>query len=131
MMKRSRKTAMAMSVAVLTLVLMGTACSDNNNIPSPSSSLTASPSPSASTAPEATEQAVQEGTGFYEGQVDTHSIEIKTDAGPTVFQITPEIGEKVSSWESGESVKYQFTEETIDADGEKLKRLTIIAIDKQ
>ncbi|WP_373230172.1 hypothetical protein [Cohnella sp.] len=132
-MKKNNKTAMVMSVAVLTLVLMGTACSNNNTDSSPSASPSLSASPSMSAAPETegTAPVVHEGTGIYVGQGDTHSIEIKTEAGPTAFQIPPEIGDKVSSWESGTAVKYQFTEEIVDSGGEKIKQPTIITIDKQ
>jgi hypothetical protein len=135
-MKKNNKTVMVMSVAVLTLVLMGTACSNNNNTdPSPSASSSVSASPSASpitedASPSASTE-VQSATGEYGGQIDGHSIEIKTDAGPTAFQISPEIGEKVSSWEPGTSVKYQFTEETLDVDGKKVKQLTVQSIDKE
>jgi hypothetical protein len=130
MNKKRNKTAMAMSVAVLTLVLMGTACSNNNNTdatPSATPSLTANPSVAPET--EGTAPLAQEGTGIYEGQIDNNSIEIKTETGPTAFQITPEIGEQVSSWEPGTEVKYQFTEE--GDNGEKLQRPSIIKIDKQ
>lgn len=135
-MKKKNKPAMVMSVAVLTLVLMGTACSNNNDnnvnsTPSATPSLSASPSASAATETEGTAPVVQEGKGTYEGQQDTHSIEIKTDSGPMAFQITPEIGDQVSSWEPGTPVKFQFTEETIDSDGEKIKQPTIVTIDKQ
>lgn len=130
-MKKNNKTAMVMSVAVLTLVLLGTACNNNNNAPSASPTLSASPSATSGTVTEGIVPEVQEGTGEYEGQVDNHSIEIKTEAGLKVFQITPEIGEKLSSWESGVTVKYQFTEETLDSGGQSIKQLTIVTIDKQ
>lgn len=131
-MKKNNKTAMVMSVAVLTLVLMGTACNNNNNTdPSPSSSVTASPSTSPVTevpSPSASSE-FHTATGEYGGQIDPHSIEINTDAGPIAYQISPEIGEKVSSWEPGTSVKYQFTEETLDVDGKKIIQFTIQSID--
>jgi hypothetical protein len=138
-MKKHNRTAMAMSVAVLTLALIGTACSNNNNNAAPvtASPVTTTPSPSASESP-ATESAspsaspeVQSATGEYNGQIDGHSIEIKTDAGPTAFQVSPEIGDQVSSWDPGTAVKYQFTEDTLDVDGNSVKQLTIVTIDKQ
>jgi hypothetical protein len=138
MKRNNNKTAMVMSVAVLTLVLMGTACSNNNNTeasatssPSISASSSASAAPeSASASPTGSPEA-QISTGEYGGQIDGHSIEIKTADGPTAFQISPEIGDKVSSWEPGTSVKYQFTEDTLDVDGKQVKQFTIITIDKQ
>lgn len=134
-MKKNNKTAMVVSVAVLTLVLMGTACSNNNSDPSPSASSSISASPSASPASEdanasANPEALS-ATGEYGGQIDGHSIEIKTDAGPAAFQISPEIGEKVSSWEPGTKIKYQYSEETLDVDGQKVTQFTIHSIDKE
>jgi hypothetical protein len=135
-MKKNNKTAMVMSVAVLTLVLMGTACSNNNNTdPSPSASSSVSANPDASpvtenASPSASSE-VQTSTGEYGGQIDGHSIEIKTDAGPTAFQISADIGDKVSSWDPGAKVKYQFTEETLDVDGKQIIQFTIQSIDKE
>ncbi|MCD9024043.1 hypothetical protein [Cohnella silvisoli] len=137
-MKKNNKTAMVMSVAVLTLVLMGTACSNNNNSDaSPSASPSVSASPSASSAPE-TESAspsaspeVQNSTGEYNGLQDTHSLEIQTADGPTAFQISPEIADKVEPWKEGTKVKFQFTEEMLDVDGKEVKQLTIVSIDKE
>lgn len=140
-MKKHNKPAMAMSVAVLTLVLMGTACSSNNNnsVPSSSPSLSASPSPSssASVAPE-TESAspsasaeTLSGSGKYVGLQDSHAIEITTDKGPAGFQVSPEIAEKVDSWEEGTPVKFQYTSEKLEVNGEKIDQNTIVSIDKQ
>jgi hypothetical protein len=136
-MKKNNKTAMVMSVAILTLVLMGTACSSNNNNtdPSPSASSSVSANPDASSVTENSSPSaspdVQSATGEYGGQIDGHSIEIKTDAGPTAFQISPDIGDKVSSWEPGTKVKYQFTEETLDVDGKQIIQFTVQSIDKE
>jgi hypothetical protein len=132
---KKNKTAMAMSVAVLTLVLMGTACNNNTNrnntnvTPPASPSLSASPSEVTET--EGTSAAVLEATGVYEGLQDNNSIEITTDAGPTAFQITPEIRDQVSPWDSGTPVKYSYSEAVVDAEGENTQRPTIITIEKQ
>ncbi len=137
MKKKNNKTAVAMSVAVLTLVLMGTACSNNNNAessPSASSSVSASPTASAApgteTASPSASPEAQISTGEYVGLQDTHTLEIKTENGPTAFQASPEIVEKVSPWDEGTKVKFQYTEVTLDVDGEKIKQLTIQVIDK-
>jgi hypothetical protein len=132
---------MAMSVAVLTLVLMGTACNNANNnansSPSASPSVSASPSPSAS-APTESEVAspsaspeIIDSTGKFVGLQDNHTIEITTDKGPTAFQVSPEISEKVGSWKEETPVKFQYKSEILDANGEKVDQLTILSIDKQ
>jgi hypothetical protein len=137
-MKKNNKTTMAMSVAVLTLVLMGTACSSNNNSdtsPTASSSVLASPSSIAvqeteSASPSASPE-VQNSTGEYVGLQDAHSLEIKTENGPTAFQVGSELAAKVEPWDEGTKVKFQYSEEMLDVDGQKIKQLTIVSIDKQ
>jgi len=137
-MKKTNRTAMAMSVAVLTLALIGTACSNNNNAnssPSASPSVTASPSASGATATESANPSASSetytATGEYVGLQDSHSIEITTDKGPAGFQVSPEIAEKVDTWEDGTPVKFEYTAETLDVNGEKIVQNTIISIDKQ
>jgi hypothetical protein len=142
-MKKNNKTAMAMSVAVLTLVLMGTACNNANNnansSPSASPSVSASPSPSPSASvptesevasPSASPEII-DATGKFVGLQDNHTIEITTDKGPTAFQVSPEISEKVGLWKEETPVKFQYKSEILDANGEKVDQLTILSIDKQ
>lgn len=139
-MRKNNKKAMAMSVAVLTLVLMGTACNNANNAnssPSASPSVSASPSPSASepaesavASPPASPEVI-ESTGKYVGLQDNHTIEITTDKGPTAFQVSPEISEKVGTWKEETPVKFQYKSEILEVNGEKVDQLTILAIDKQ
>ncbi|MFC5469247.1 hypothetical protein ACFPPD_10995 [Cohnella suwonensis] len=137
-MKKNNKTAIALSSAVLALLLMGTACSNEKN-----SNASLSPSPSVSAVPTvpsspdssealATESAspsaspeTVESTGEYSGLQDGHTIEIVTDQGPTAFQVSPEIADKVDPWESGTKVKFQYK---TDENGEQL---SIVSIDKQ
>ena len=142
MKKKTNKTAIAMSIAVLTLALIGTACSNNannaNSSPSASSSVSASPSPSPSASeviaetesPDASPETLS-GTGEYVGLQDSHSVEITTEEGPTPFQVTPEIAEKVDPWEKGTPVKFQYTSETLDANGENVEQNIIISIEKR
>ncbi|REK63220.1 MAG: hypothetical protein C6P35_14745 [Cohnella sp.] len=72
-----------------------------------------------------------ESTGEYIGLMDSHSIEIKTENGPTPFQIDAATAEKLSDWEQGTPVKFQYKEEKLDANGEQVKQNVIVSIDKQ
>ncbi|KIL35891.1 hypothetical protein SD71_10925 [Cohnella kolymensis] len=140
-MNTNKKTIMALSTAVLALAL--TACSGDNVKSSPSPSASASPTTSASPtasasaaveSPSASPSASQEAKitdGEFVGVSDTHTIEIKTEEGATSFQVSPEIVEKVTPWEEGTKVQFQFTEETLDVDGQQVKQRTITTIDKQ
>ncbi|XID93074.1 hypothetical protein ACF3MZ_00595 [Paenibacillaceae bacterium WGS1546] len=138
-MKKINKTTMTLSAALLALALIGTACSSNNNNAnqSPTSSPSAPASPSASQPPESespdpseTPQLVS-GTGLYVGLQDSHSIEITTDEGPTGFQIGPDIYEKVESWEKDTPVKFEYTVETMEADGGQVEQKTIVSIEQE
>lgn len=142
-MNTNKKAILALSTAVLALAL--TACSGDNAESSPSPSASASPTTSASPtasasasaaveSPSASPSASQEAKitdGEFVGVSDTHTIEIKTEEGATSFQVSPEIVEKVTPWEEGTKVQFQYTEETVDVDGQQVKQRTITTIDKQ
>ena len=142
----------AWTVAVLSMLLMGTACSsdkDNSNAgasvsPSASSSASATlpsdpgasdpaiASPDDSPSPPPSPSADKlEGTGTYNGLGDANSIEIQFNGQPTAFRIDPSIADKLSGWEEGSAVKFQYTETTVVSDGNSLKQYTIVSIDKQ
>jgi len=138
-MKKHKKTALAMSAALLTLALMGTACSSNNNNAnsSPSASPSSSASPSASVTPDtenvsppASPELIS-ATGKYVGLQDSHSIEIETEQGPEGFQVSPEVADKVDSWEGNTPVKFEYKVETLDVDGTKVEQKTIVTIEKE
>lgn len=131
-MKRTHRMV-ALSAASLMLALALSACSDGNNgSPSPSS-----PSPTSSVAPETGSASpsaapeTQASSGEYVGLIDGHSIEIKTANGTEVFQVDPQIEEKITDWEEGAKVKFQYTEAELEVDGEKVKQSTIVTIDKE
>ncbi|MFC5531632.1 hypothetical protein [Cohnella yongneupensis] len=144
-MNKKNSTTIALSAAVLALMLVATACSNNdgNAKPTPSAtpSVTASAAPDESAAsPEPSVEAsaepseapeVKSVTGEYVGLIDGHSIEIKTADGSTAFQISPEISDKVDPWAEGTSVKFEYTEDTLDVNGEQVTQYTIQSIDKQ
>lgn len=150
-MKKKSSTTLALSAALLALMLTASACSDNNNNGNAGASgtpaVTASASPNGVASPSGDpasgepsgdpssepsgDAGAQETSGEYVGLGDGHSIEIKTADGPTVFQVSPEISDKVDPWEEGTKVKFTYTEETLDVNGEKVKQYTIQSIDKQ
>ncbi|MBB6633552.1 hypothetical protein [Cohnella thailandensis] len=153
-MKRLGKNT-AWTIGLLSMLLLASACSnDNNNAKNanatPSASASSSPTESSSASPEASPSASPssspsespsaspsnevkklEGSGVYNGQVDNHSIEVEFNGEPTVFQIDSDVSEKISDWNEGIKVKFEYTEESIDSGGQTLKQLTIVAIEKQ
>lgn len=129
---------MTLGAALLALALMGTACSDNGDSgSSPSASPSASASPTASPTPDSETQTPPaspeqfEGTGKYVGLQDSHSVEIETDQGPAGFQVTPEIAEKIGSWEENTPVKFQYIVEKMEVDDGTVEQKTIVSIDQQ
>jgi hypothetical protein len=142
-MKKQNGKILVGSTAVLTLMLIGTACSGGNNngseaTSSPSASATVA-SPSASAAPTATASAspsaststeTKSASGEFQGVSDPHSIEIKVDGKAEAFQIDPATADKISSWDVGTKVSFQYSEITQDVNGQKVKQLTIKVIDK-
>jgi hypothetical protein len=126
-MKQRKMKNLIWSAAVLTVLMTSAACSSGASTnavskdtpsvsPSPSASMSSSPaaatpssSPSASASQEATTA-----TGEFGGMIDGHSIEIKKDDGTTAgYQIDPDTADKVSTWEVGTKVKFQYTGNTV------------------
>lgn len=146
-MKKKNGSTLALSAALLALTLMTAACSDNGNnsnaspsgtqSASPTTSASASPSGSAEASPEASEATANpeseanEAVGEYVGLIDSHSIEIKMEDGTVAFQVSPEIAEKLDPWESDTPVKFLYTQNEVDVNGEKVTQYTIVSIDKQ
>ncbi len=138
-MNKKRSTTLALSSAVLALTLLATACSnDNGNSNNANTSPSATPTVTASaeTGGESSAEAsanpeTHEAVGEYVGLIDSHSIEVKMEDGTVAFQISPEIADKVDSWESDIPVKFTYSEDTIDVNGEKVSQYTIHTIDKQ
>lgn len=145
-MKKRKKSTLAWSAAALALALTMTACGNaenggsagsgtSNPTSGPTADATSSPSasptspegesPTASASPQA-----QTASGEYVGLSDGHTVEIKVDGVSTAFQIDPDTMDKVSLWESGTPVKFQYTEQTLESDGQQVNQLTITVIDK-
>ena len=137
-MKKRNRMTMTLGAALLALALVGTACSDNGNSgSSPSASPSASASPPASPTSDTENQSPPaspeqfEGTGNFVGLQDSHSVEIDTDQGPAGFQVSPEIVDKVGSWEENTPVKFQYIVEKMEGDAGTVEQKTIVSIDKQ
>ncbi|MFD0671457.1 hypothetical protein [Cohnella sp. GCM10027633] len=142
-MKKKNSSTLALSAALLALMLMTAACSDNDNgsngTPSATPSVSASASPDAEASPSAPASSdasanpseAQEAVGEYVGLIDSHSIEIKLEDSTVAFQVSPEIADKLDPWESDTPVKFTYTENTVDVNGEKVTQYTIESIDKQ
>lgn len=135
-MVKKRRKLLIMGAVALALALTAAACSNDNNgnndpTASPGPSATSSPSSAPETDnPSASPEQSGPQTGVYVGQLDGHSIEITTDAGPVVYQVSPEFADKVSPWDKDTPVTYEYREEIIDNDGDEIKQLVITAIDK-
>lgn len=142
MKKRKNSSTLALSAALLALMLMTAACNDNGTLskatPSATPTTSASASPSGEVAPEDSNEAsadpeseTQEAAGEYVGLIDSHSIEVKMEDGPVAFQVSPELAEQLDPWESNIPVKFRYTEQKIDVNGEQVVQYTIVSIDKQ
>ena len=121
-------------------MLITAACSNNDGNANPSHNATPSPSPTVSASAETGEESSEEPSeapevhpaeGEYVGLIDSHSIEVKLEDSTVPFQIGPEIAEKVDQWESGTLVKFTYSENKIDVNGETVTQYTIHSIDKQ
>ncbi|MBW5447075.1 hypothetical protein GE107_13480 [Cohnella sp. CFH 77786] len=121
-MNHRKLKTLAMSAAVLTIALAMTACSsgggkDNASGASPSASSSESASASPAMASESPSESAsaepQIMTGKFNGLTDSHTIEIETGIGAVAYQVDAETAEKVSTWEPGTSVKFQYKENTI------------------
>jgi len=140
-MNKKSSTTLALSSAVLALMLLTAACSnDNNTNHSNNASATPSASPTVTASADTGEQSSEEtpaapetheAVGEYVGLIDSHSIEVRLEDSTVSFQISPEIAEKVDPWDTGTPVKFDYSEDTIDVNGEKVSQYTIHSIDKQ
>lgn len=138
-MKSRKMKSLALSAACLAIALTVTACSNSSSnkenqatSPSPGSSdSVATPPATSSPSASATDDAgMKQAEGEYTGMIDGHSIEIILNGEATAFQIDMDTADKVSEWEMGTRVKFQYSAKNMDVDGEQIQLLTIEAIDK-
>lgn len=115
------------AVAVLMLAL--TACGSNTpvNTPgeptavvSPTAESTTSPAPSKEPAEEA--QVIQ-GSGKYVGQIDSHSVEIETEEGPTAFELGSDTEQSLQNLEMDDPVVFEYVEQPVEGDPSVVQRV--------
>lgn len=118
--------------AILSVALLATACRSGGEAePSPPATDTATPpvetaNPSPTTAP-----VPLTGTGSLTGLVDSHSVEIVTDNGPTVFQIDENVRGQVEEWDEGTQVRFEYVKEMVETEDGQVEQLRLTAIEKQ
>lgn len=134
-MKSQRKLPVLAATAVFMLAI--TACSGNTPAeaptePSASASVspaqsTASPSPSptaeASSSPAtepsstpAEEAQTIHGTGIYVGQIDNHSVEIKTEEGATSFELGAGVEKSLETLNMDDPVVFEYAKRSVEGD---------------
>ncbi|MBW4083826.1 hypothetical protein [Paenibacillus sp. S150] len=131
-MKSQRKLPVLAAIAVLMLAI--TACSSNTPAeapgePSPSASpaentAQPSPGPSAESSPFPGQetQAIQ-GTGIYVGQIDNHSVEIKTEEGATAFELGAGLEKAPDALSMDDPVVFEYVERSVEGDSSVVQRV--------
>ncbi|WP_151735418.1 hypothetical protein [Paenibacillus tengchongensis] len=132
-MRYRRSLPIISAALVLTLAL--TACAGNSGaqapsetaapeIPAQTASPTASPGPSLAPSPSpAAETEVIRDTGTYVGQIDNHSVEIETEAGPTAFELGAGTENAPESLEMDDPVEFEYVEKAVEGDDSVVQRV--------
>lgn len=66
--------------------------------------------------------------GVYTGQIDSHSIEITTDAGVSVYQIPEQLMTEIENLPADAKVKFEYTEKMMEDSEYKQNWLTKIEV---
>ncbi|MFX3635119.1 MAG: hypothetical protein ACE3L7_19275 [Candidatus Pristimantibacillus sp.] len=82
----------------------------NNDVSEPDKG---SPDTSTGAEEKVIESPVKKAEGVYGGQIDNHSIEVVSDNGPMVLQITDEFSDAVSKLSPDAKIKFEYTEKNI------------------
>lgn len=128
-MKQQHSLPAMAAIAVMMLAL--TACGGNTpavapgegNIPTAS----ASPQPTEITStmepsqPDSEPSEVIKGIGIYVGQIDNHSVEIKTEGGPTAFELGAGTENATETLNMDDPVIFEYVEKSVEGD-ETLKQ---------
>ncbi|PZD96279.1 hypothetical protein DNH61_08755 [Paenibacillus sambharensis] len=122
---------MIMGVTMLLAVSLS-ACSGDNKETAPAANNGSSqntPAPAEQPAEQPDEQAgedtVLQGSGIYNGQQDSHSIEIETEDGPNTYEIAEGMEEVLTELSEGDKVKFEYTELTVQgSESVKQRQLT-------
>ena len=93
--------------------------SNNNGVTEPGTAQPDATTDNGSGSGNSGSSAVKTGTGTYTGQIDSHSIEIETDNGPMVFQVTDEFTDTLNNLESDADVKFEYTEKILESAGRR------------
>jgi len=134
MRRRSLPAIAATAVLMLTLTACGgkspEAATENNNTPT----ATAAPAPTESASPTASAKPAQElevikGSGTYVGQIDNHSVEIKTEEGPMAFELGAGTETAVESLELDDPVVFEYVEKSVEGD-DTLKQRVLSKLSK-
>ncbi|WP_379160711.1 hypothetical protein [Paenibacillus sp. sgz5001063] len=141
-MKSPRALPVLAATAVLLLAI--TACSDNTpaeapvapsatasaspeqNTASPSPSPVAEPSSSPATEPVSSpvgDAQTIHGTGIYVGQIDNHSVEIKTEEGATSFELGAGLEKSLESLNMDDPVVFEYVERSVEGDSSISQRV--------
>src|SRR5690606_34286659 len=99
--------------------------------PPPAASATAPSSGEPASTPREPAQNVLTGTGNLVGLVDGHSVEIETEAGPVVFQISQDIRGRVGKWGSGTTVRLAYVKESLQTDSGQVELLRLVSMENQ
>jgi len=138
-MNSRKMNTLALSAACLALALTITACSGDkantsnqtaSSSPSPSEIAVTPPAPESPSASPSSDPEVKTAEGEFTGMIDGHSVEIKLDGKATPFQIDMNTADKVSEWKMGTRVKFQYSVENMNVDGQQIQLFTIEEIDK-
>jgi len=134
MRRRSLPAIAATAVLMLTLTACGgkspEAATENNNTPT----ATVAPAPTESASPTASAKPAEEpevikGSGTYVGQIDNHSVEIKTEEGPVAFELGAGTETAVESLELDDPVVFEYVEKSVEGD-DTLKQRVLSKLSK-
>ncbi len=126
---RSQRSLPAIA-AMAVLMLAITACGGKSPVEAPGEpTATASapvvestPVPSTSPAATAEAQTIQS-TGTYVGQIDNHSVEIKTEEGPTAFELGIGTENAPAELEMNDPVIIEYVEKAVEGDPSVVQRV--------
>ncbi|QHW29537.1 hypothetical protein GZH47_00945 [Paenibacillus rhizovicinus] len=129
-MKNKFVKNLSLAAIVLSLAILGTACGSSNSNSVDNSAVNASTNAAGdntgdnsaaanngSSANEAVSEdnAPTEVEAVFNAINADKTVEIETGVGPLTYKVSAELADKVSQWEKGTKVKYQYKEDTITA----------------
>ncbi|XEC93835.1 hypothetical protein AB6A23_21160 [Paenibacillus tarimensis] len=67
--------------------------------------------------------------GTFNGQIDSHSVELSTKDGIAAFQHDEDLNDALSKLQKDAKVHYTYTEKLVEADGQTIKQLWLVSIE--